>query len=109
MAEHGPTDFGRFFLEQEPRAAFFNAIRPFGTSPNRQRFFENQFDPFKNRYFGALGGFFQGGGEFSDAPTFMDFLGDEDFNQTFFRASPPQRGEFGGGVNPRTRWLTRGF
>ena len=96
-------DLSEFLLEQNPRAAFFNAIRPFGTTPNRRRFFESQFDPFVDRFLGRVGEELQGG-QFPEL-TFSNFLQDQDFGREFFNASASQRGQFGGGLNPRTRFL----
>jgi len=99
---HTGFNAGNFFLEETPRAAFFNAIRPFGTSPNRKRFFESQFDPFFSRFSGQLGQEAQRTGQFPTG-TFQDFLGQQDFGRAFQEASPFQQGA--SFFNPRARWL----
>ena len=96
------NDFASFFLGEEPRAAYFNAIQPFGKSPARRRFFESQFNPVYNRYFGALGQ--QAAQGQTPTLSFQDFLQNKtNFNNMFYQQPQQMRGY--GNANPRTRWL----
>lgn len=75
------------FLETTPEAAFFAASPDFGSTPNRQSFFQNQFRNIHNQFLGALGKQIQGG----EDPTlrFTDFLQEPEFFQQQFFATPP--------------------
>jgi len=99
----GGQDFARFFLEDQPRSAFFSAAAPFGTSPVRQRFFQNQFDEVFNQYLAALGR----GAREGNVPNlpFADFAGSFDFNRLFQQQPRFQRGASSQFFNPRTRFL----
>ncbi len=96
-------DVGDLFLQDNPRASFFNAITPFNRSPSRQRFNESQFDTIFNRFLGQLGGQAQGG----DLPTgmFNDFVNNIDFNREFFQSPSAIRGFGQARFSPRTRFL----
>ena len=99
----GGSEFARFFLEDQPRSAFFSAAAPFGTSPIRQRFFQNQFDEVMKQYLSELGA----GARQGAVPNlpFADFTGGFDFNQLFQQQPRFQRGASSQFFNPRTRFL----
>lgn len=99
----GNQDFARFFLEEEPRASFFSAAAPFGTSPVRRRFLQNQFGEVFDQYLAALGA----GARQGSVPNlpFADFTSGFDFNQLFQQQPRFQRGASSQFFNPRTRFL----
>lgn len=101
------TDFGRFFLEESPRAAFFAAMRPWIKSPAKRRFAETQFDPFYDWYQGALGQQAMQGGipslNFADYLKAPQAFGHSTIDQRF--RSDPFRQAHQGFLAPRTRWL----
>ena len=98
-------DIGKFLLEQTPRAAFFNAIRPQIGNVTRERFFNRQQDPFFNRFAGQIGGALSQNR--IPTQTFADFLPktSQEFDKAFFRAPRFERGTGEGFLNPRTRFL----
>lgn len=101
-------DFLKELFAQEPRLAFFGSLnnQRQSLSPNQNQFFQTQFQPFQNRFFGNTANFLQGGGALQDAPTFSDFLGGIDFGQEF-RKLPPSLRPGGGQTQfaPPTRFL----
>jgi len=98
-----PTnDFLRFFLSQQPRAAFFDALQPF--TGQRRRVLEQQYDPLYGQFQGEqVNRIRQEGPETQFG--FQDFLGGQDFNQLFYQQPRFDRGASSQFFNPRTRWL----
>ena len=96
-------EFARFFLEEDPRAAFFSAISPFGTTPQRRRFFSEQFPDVRNQFHGALGAQARQG--LMPDLNFGDFTANFDFNRLFQQQPRFQRGVSSQFFNPRTRFL----
>ena len=107
MAQFGngmfDNDMFTDFLEDVPSTGFFSAIKPFGTSPRRRQFFENQFQPMYNRYQGEWGQQVRQG----QFPTlrFDDFLSNRDFSREFMEQPRYNRGVSSTFFNPRTRLL----
>ena len=97
------NNFFQDFLEQEPTAAFFSAIKPFGTSPRRSRFLQEQYAPNRGRYMGELGEQLRQG-ILPDLP-FTDFLSSQDFNRQYMDQPRYNRGMSSSSFNPRTRFL----
>ena len=96
-------DFFSQLLEDVPETAFFNAVRPFSTTANRQRVFERLFQPTQNRFFGELGGQ-AARGQMPDL-TWQRFLGGQDWNRLFFDQPRWDRGAHANFFNPRTRFM----
>lgn len=100
------SPFGRFFLDDQPQASFFNSIQPFSNTPIRRRFFQSQFDPVMGAFMARLGGMARGGTlDPMNLPRFDDFTKSFDFNRLFQQAPRSQRGESAQFFNPRTRFL----
>ena len=105
------------FLGELPEAGFFSFEPQFAggnrRSPNRQRFFQNAFQDFQNRFLGQIGRQARRG-EVPDLK-FTEFLTQEfdqfgkegisNFERRFRSQSPSQRGNFSQFLNPRTRFL----
>jgi hypothetical protein len=98
----GP-EFPAFFLEDQPRSAFFSAAEPFSKAPIRRRFFQNQFDTVFDQYLAALGAAARTG--VASDQTFADFSGNFDFNRLFQQQPRFQRGVSSQFFNPKTRFL----
>lgn len=96
-------DFSRFFLEEEPRSAYFSAIKPFQTNNRMRQFLAQQFEPVWNEFLGALGAQARQG-QVPDL-RFGDFTRNFDFPQQFQQQSRWQRGAAEGFFNPRMRFL----
>ena len=96
-------DFFSQLLEDVPQAAFFNAIRPFATSPGRRRSLSNLFEPMQNQFLGNLGQQVSQGA----MPTlrWQDFLGEQNINKWLFEQPRFERGASTNFFNPRTRFL----
>jgi len=104
------NNFFSDFLQEVPQAAFYSGM-PSGTSPRQRRFFEDQYNPMRNRYMGALGQQIRQG----QTPTlnFTDFLnqpsprggGMSPLNQAFMEQPRYNRGMSAPSFNPRTRFL----
>ncbi len=102
----GGDDFLKELFANEPRLGFFGSLQNQNFSPNQRNFFDTQFQPFQNRFFGSTANFLQGGGDLQQAPSFQDFLGGINFNQEFQSMAPSQRP--GGGTSqfrPPSRFL----
>ena len=94
------------FLEENPEFLLESAIGGQGnTSPNRQRFFRDQFKSIFGRFQGALADQIQGG----EDPTlrFSNFLEDFDFRKFAGGFSPTERGEGQARFAPATRFFFR--
>ena len=96
-------DFARFFLEEEPRSAFFSATQPFQTSNRMRRFLQEQFQPVWNEFLGAMGR----QARLGQVPDlrFADFTQGTNFPQQFQQQPRWQRGESAQFFNPRMRFL----
>lgn len=102
MAIFDPT-FGRFFLNEQPRAAYGSAALPFGTSPAKRRFVQGSFDDVWSRFLAQLG--LQARAGFVPDLDFGDFTANFDFNKLFQDQPRFARGQDAQQFNPRTRFL----
>lgn len=100
----GP-DFLKDLFGEEPRLGFFGALQNQNFSPIQRQFFQTQFEPFQNRFFGSSANLLQGGTALGELPSFEDFLGGVNFNQEF-GALPPSLRPGGGTARfaPPTRF-----
>jgi len=102
----GFNDFGRFFLEDQPRAAFLGQAIPFAKSPFQKRTFPNLFDQVFDQFLAQIAQQAQAGQlDPFNLPRFGQFVGGVDPNALTRQLPRFQRGASSQFFNPRTRFL----
>lgn len=102
----GIGDFSSFTLETSPSMAYFSSA-PFQgrTSPAQQRYWEGEYGNVTNEYLGALGTALR---TQTEAPSFVDFLGNMPWTERYTALSPNLRPGSGfRRFNPQTQHVYR--
>lgn len=99
-------------LEESPGAAYYSHQTDWGSSPNQQQYYQNQFQNVYNQYLGTLGSALRQGASGEEGALsipeigrmgFTDYLGNYDWTDRYTSLPSAMRGDFTSQFNPRTR------